>query len=149
MARFEFVALECVEQQEFGADEIIVEIGGAQAFPEAGQHMKFRSGTVLVNEASTASMDELRPLLRAKGAVRVPDYDGVDAFVERFIPAMGLVIRVVELDFPVSRNDEIGKVLVSAVPSGRVITKDLTGSGAHYKLHYRVVPDSEGRTPDA
>ncbi len=138
MARFEFVGLECVKQQEPFADEIVIRYGSGQAFPDEG-YMKFRKGTVLVNERSGASNAELRPLLGARGAVRVPDYDGVEEFRRREIPVEGLTVRVVEIDWPVSRNDLIGTVFVSAVATDGARTVDLTGAGAHYRLTYRVI----------
>lgn len=138
MACFEFVALECVKQQEPFADEIVIRYGSRQAFPDSG-YMKFRKGTVLVNEKSTASKSALRPFVRAKGAVRVPDFEGVEAFRQREIPGAGLAVRVVEVDFPISRNDEIGMILVSAVGTAGVRTVELTGCGAIYRLSYQVI----------
>lgn len=139
MAEFEFVALACIKQQELGRDEIIIEYAGKQVFPAPGNHMKFDRGTVLVNEGSTAEMAKLRPLLTAAGAVRVHDYPGVENFLRCPVPVTGLAIRVVEQDWPMSRNDIIGNLLISGVDTLGVRTAELTGAGAHYRLHYRVV----------
>ncbi len=138
MAFFEFVALECVKQQELFSDEIVIRYGSEQVFPASG-YMKFRKGTVLVNERSSASKADLSPFLDAPGAVGVHDYPGRLAFLQTEIPTAGLSVRVVEIDWPVSRNDEIGMILVSAMGTPGLRTADLRGAGAHYRLTYRVI----------
>jgi len=132
-ATFHFVALECLKQNEMFHDEIVVLYQGSQVFPKVGAAFQFKLGTKVANDR----LPDGHPC--PNGAIVVPAYPGVEAFLETPIPTHGLGIRLVEIDEPFTANDLIGQLLISPIPTEGIVSKVLRGSGAEYRLSWIVV----------
>lgn len=138
-AFFHFVSLECIEQNELGADEIVVLYQGEQVFPPVeGDDHSMRVGSVLFNSRAPVSAEELAALRGRSGAIDAAQYADVEDFLMLEIPTSGIGVRVVEKDGPWTRDDIIGQVLASPVATDGVQVDPLTGGGSHYELRWVV-----------
>ena len=139
MATYEFISLKCVSQNELGGDEIFVEYGGVQVYPESGLDASFSQDEVVVNTDALLDEEDRKRLVGIQGASPVEAYDGVGAFLRAAVPNHGLVIQVWERDL-VSANDLLGKVIVFPNPTGGPVVKcldsPLTGV---YEIAYQVL----------
>ena len=128
-ATFHFVSLKCIKQQEVGADEIRILIGSKQVFPAPPEkYIKMRKGDSWVNGEAPVAQSLLEDLLLPDKAMDISGYYQVEALTEAPISATGAVIQVIEVDEPWTKNDVIGKLLVSDVPSSTVQTRSVVCS---------------------
>ena len=148
-ATFHFLSLKCIKQQEVGDDEIRILIGGKQVFPALPEkYIKMRKGDSWVNGEAPIDQPLLEDLLLPDKAMDISGYYQVEALTEAPISATGAVIQVIEVDEPWTKNDVIGKLLVSDVPTSTVQTRMLTGAGAKYEIQW-IVTSNEDAIPEA
>ncbi len=142
-AFFHFVSLECIEQNELGADEIVVLYQGEQVFPPVeGDDHSMRRGALLYNSKAPISAEELAALRGRERAIDAAQYADVEDFLKLEIPTSGIGVRVVEKDGPWTRDDIIVQVLASPVATDGVRVDPLTGGGSHYELRWMVTEAS-------
>jgi hypothetical protein len=144
MAIFEFVALECIRQNEPGGDEIYLRYGSRQAYPPEGSHVPFVAGGCLINEEAAVSPSVLMELRGRKGCRVVEASVGAAEFRRRRVPVEGLTVEVMEHDFW-SRHDRLGKILVSSKPTAGLVRDELEGLAGHYRITWQVLAEPGGR----
>ncbi len=155
-ATFHFVSLKCLKQQEIGADEIRILIGGKQVFPALPEkYIKMRKGDSWVNGEAPVDKTLLEDLLFPNKAMDISGYYQAEDLTNAPISSTGAVVQVIEVDEPWTKNDVIGKFFVSHLKTSAVQTKLLTGAGAQYEIQWVVtseedsIPEPETKAPPA
>ncbi|MCO4771022.1 MAG: hypothetical protein KDA24_13390 [Deltaproteobacteria bacterium] len=143
-ATFHFVSLECIKRQEKPRDEIVVLYQGKQAFPVLPEKFaQMGQGDILVNGKAPLPAHSLAGRLGRDDALDISGFYEVDDFLAVTIPTQGLGVTVMELDAGWSADDLIGKFLVSPIPTPKVQSRRLTGSGAEYEFCWIVTPGAK------
>lgn len=146
---FEFIALECVRQNEPGGDEIYIRFGSDKVYPPGRGLVPFKAGGVLVNPHARITQMALLEFLGRRGCVQVEDDEESAPFLRAEIPQHGFTLEVMEHDLW-TRHDRIGRILVSAKATGGPVLHVFDTSEGHYRLTYQVLaegsdePEPEG-----
>jgi hypothetical protein len=144
---FEFIALECVRQNEPGGDEVYIRYGSEKVHPPGRGLVDFVAGGVLVNKQAGVPSATLMEFLGRRGCREVADDPSTAEFRQTAIPQQGLVVEVMEHDLW-TRHDRIGRILVSQRPTGGPVLHVFDTVQGHYRLTYQVLAEQDAEAPE-
>ena len=139
---FEFIALECVRQNELGGDEVYVRLGSQKVFPSGRGLVEFVTGGVLVNRRAHVPQTTILELSGRRGARDLGDDPAADQLRQAKIPQHGLLVEIMEHDLW-TRHDRLGRILVSQKPTGGPVLHVFDTVAGHYRLTYQVLAERD------
>ncbi len=144
---FEFIALECVRQNEPGGDEIYIRFGAHKVYPPGRGLVPFKAGGVLVNPHASIPQATLMEFLGRRGCVEVHEDAEGAPFLRAEVPQHGFTLEVMEHDLW-TRHDRIGRLLVSAKATGGPVLHVFDTRAGHYRLTYQIVVEKDADVED-